>query len=102
MIKSMDDERDIGAEAPRLLADTAPWAERLQFDLFRQAPAWRKLEIADDLIRGAIGVSMAELQRRFPGARPAELKRHLADVVLGPDVAIRVYGPLRSPPSPGQ
>jgi hypothetical protein len=79
-----------------LQADTAPWAEQLQFKFFREAPAWRKLEIAGDLTRGAILLTVAELERRFPQASPAEIRRRLADKLLGPELAARVYGPLVS------
>lgn len=38
MIMRMDDDSDTEAGPPKLLTDTAPWAERVQFDFFRQAP----------------------------------------------------------------
>jgi hypothetical protein len=77
-----------------LQADTAPWAERLQFKFFREAPAWQKLQTAGNLTRWAITMAQAELERRYPAASPAEIRRRLADKLLGPELAARVYGPI--------
>ncbi len=78
----------------QLQADTAPWAERLQFKFFREAPAWQKLQTAGNLTRWAISVSQAEIERRYPLASPSEVRRRLADKILGPELALRVYGPI--------
>ena len=66
----------------QMQADTAPWAERLQFKFFREAPAWLKLQTAGNLTRWAI--SMAQ----------AEVRRQLADKILGPELAARMYRPI--------
>lgn len=75
-------------------ADTALWAEELQFKFFREAPAWRKLEMAGELTRGMLVLAETGLKNRNPGASPQEVRRLLADMLLGPDLAARVYGPL--------
>jgi len=75
-------------------ADTAPWAEEIQFRFFREAPAWRKLQVADDLTRGMLQLVQTGLEARHPDDTPAQIRRRLADVVLGEELALRVYGPL--------
>lgn len=75
-------------------ADTQQWAEDAQLQLFRQTPAWRKLEILADLNRGMLLLAESGLRARHPEATSAEIRRRLADMVLGPELAARVYGPL--------
>jgi hypothetical protein len=43
-------------------------------------------------------LALAGLRDRHPGASPDELRRRLADVLLGADLAERVYGPLANRP----
>ena len=38
------------------------------------------------------------LHQRHPHASPEELRRRLADIRLGPELAARVYGPLSEEP----
>jgi len=74
--------------------DTSPWAEELQLKFYRDAPAWRKLEVAGDLTRGLLILAEAGLKERYPKDSPAMLRRRLAGVILGADLAAQVYGPL--------
>lgn len=74
--------------------DTSPEAEEIQLTLWRQAPAWRKLEQMARLNRMARQLALAGLRRRHPEASEQELRRRLADLILGPDLAERVYGSL--------
>jgi hypothetical protein len=50
-------------------SDTHPEMEALQIELLRQSPPWR-----------------------YPGIGPQELHRRLADLLLGDDLAQKVYG----------
>lgn len=77
-----------------LHADTDAWAEDIQFKFFREAPAWRKLELAGDLTKGMMQLAESGLRNRHPNASPTEIRRLLADMLLGPELAIKVYGPL--------
>ena len=77
-----------------LHADTDAWAEEIQFKFFREAPAWRKLEIAGDLTKGMLQLAESGLRSRHPQASPAEIRRRLADMLLGPELAAKVYGPI--------
>lgn len=73
--------------------DTTPEVEAILFRLWRETPCWRKWELMDDLNRAAREIALAGLSRRYPTAGPKELRRHLADLILGPDLAATVYGP---------
>jgi hypothetical protein len=72
--------------------DTRPAAERVQIELLRQAPAWRKLELLGQLNEMARDLALSGLRQRHPRASPDELKRLLADLILGPDLVARAYG----------
>jgi hypothetical protein len=63
--------------------DTSPEAEAVLFRLWRETPAWRKLEMMDSLNQGARQLALIGLRKRFPDASPAELQRRLATILLG-------------------
>ena len=77
-----------------LFSDTRPEAERVQIELLRQAPIWRKLELLGQLNQTARTLALSGLRQRYPQASPQELRRRLADLLLGQELATRVYGPL--------
>ncbi len=77
-----------------LSSDTSPQAERVLIELLRQAPAWRKLEMVGQLNETVKILALTGLRQRYPHASPEELRRHLADLLLGPELALRIYGPL--------
>jgi hypothetical protein len=77
-----------------LFPDTRPEAERVLLELLRQAPPWRKLEMLGQLNQAARTLVLSGLRQRYPQATPQELRRHLADLLLGPTLAAQVYGPL--------
>lgn len=74
--------------------DTTPEVEEIQFAFYRSAPTWKKLEIASQLNQMARTLALSGLRERWPDATADELQRHLADMLLGPELAARVYGPL--------
>lgn len=74
--------------------DTTPEAEVILFKLWREAPAWRKLEMMEGLNRSARQLALMGLRQRFPNASTAELRRRLAALILGEELASRVYGPV--------
>ncbi|MBI3922635.1 MAG: hypothetical protein HY318_14530 [Armatimonadetes bacterium] len=73
--------------------DTRPEAERVQIELMRQAPAWRKLQLVGQLNRSLRTLALSGLRQRHPGESEVELRRRLADMVLGAELAGKVYGP---------
>lgn len=78
----------------QLQADTALWAERLQFKFFREASPAKKLRTMARLNRMARTLALSGIRDRYPQATPAELRRRLADKLLGPELAAKLYGPI--------
>ncbi len=77
-----------------LFPDTRPEAEEVLIELLRQAPVWRKLEMVGQLNQMVRTLALSGLRQRYPDATPEELRRRLADLILGPELAARAYGPL--------
>ena len=65
-------------------------------DLLRQAPPWRKLEMVGQMNQAVSTLALSGLRQRHPQAKPEELCRRLADLLLGPALAAQAYGPLES------
>lgn len=85
------------------LADDTPLeVEAFQLEMIRQTPVWRRLEIVAELNESVKMMALAGLRSRHPNASPTELRRRMADLCLGQELAERVYGPLTSvaPPEP--
>lgn len=79
---------------PTLSPDTDPEAERIQIEIFRNMPAWRKVQLVEDANRTARQLALAGLRQRHPDAGPEELHRRLVGLFLGEELATQVYGPL--------
>ena len=77
-----------------LFPDTRPEAEAILIDLLRKAPTWRKLEMVGQLNEAVKTMMLIGLRERYPEDSPALLHRRMADLLLGPELAARVYGPL--------
>ena len=71
--------------------DTHPNMESLQIKLLRETPPWRKMEIFAELNMAARELAVAGLRQRYPEADDTALLRHLADNLLGPDLARKIY-----------
>jgi hypothetical protein len=81
-----------------LYLDTSAEIERLQIDGLRQMPAWRKAALMAEMSRTVRMLALAGVRQRFPQETPAQRRRRLADLVLGPELAFRAYGlPLEDP-----
>ena len=74
------------------LSDTSPEVEEVLIQLLRQAPAWRKFKMVGELNATVKQFALAGIRQRHPDASEAELKRHLADILLGEELAAKVYG----------
>ncbi len=81
------------------LTDTSADAERVQIEILRSMPSWRKLQLWNDLNMAMRQVALAGLHERFPSATSQELRRRLATILLGPELAARAYGPEPDPPT---
>jgi hypothetical protein len=76
-----------------LSLDTDPEIEKLQIEGLRQMPPWRKVALLCDMNRTLRCLALAGLRQRYPEDSPAQRQRRLADLILGPDVAARAFGP---------
>jgi hypothetical protein len=77
-----------------LASDTHPDAERVLLELLRRASPARKMAMVLSANRTARALALTGLRERHPGDSPARLRRRLADLWLGPDLAAKAYGPL--------
>jgi hypothetical protein len=75
------------------ISDTSPEVERVQIELLRSMPSWRKFQLWNDLNMSVRQLSLTGLRQRFPSASQQELRRRLATILLGPELAARAYGP---------
>ncbi len=69
--------------------------ESLQIQLWRQASPTRKMHMLAHLNASAKTVALAGLHSRFPDASAAELRRRLADLLLGEELARKIYGEIK-------
>ncbi len=76
-----------------LFSDTRPEAEAVLIELLRNAPPWRKLHMVSQLNATVRSLAESGLRQRHPEAGEAEIRRRLADLLLGPALAETVYGP---------
>lgn len=77
-----------------LYSDTHPKMEALQIQLWRQASPTRKMQMLAQLNASARTLALTGLPSRYPQASEAELRRRLADLLLGEELALRVYGEM--------
>lgn len=75
-----------------LYSDTHPKMEALQIQLWRQASPTRKMEMVAQLNSTTQTLALAGLRAQFPNADTAELRRRLAGLLLGEELAQKVYG----------
>jgi hypothetical protein len=75
-----------------LFPDTSPDAEQVLVDLLRATPPWRKLEMVGQMNQAVRELALAGLRQRYPGASRDELRRRLAGLLLGEELAAQVYG----------
>ena len=66
----------------------------MQIEGLRRMPAWRKMALMAEMGRTVRTLALAGLRQRYPDDTPALRRRRLADLVLGSELAARVYGPL--------
>ncbi len=77
-----------------LFPDTRPEAEAVLIRLLREAPPWRKLEMVDQLNQSVKMLALAGLRQRYSNDGENHLNRRLVDLLLGDELAFKVYGPL--------
>jgi hypothetical protein len=74
--------------------DTHPKAEAVQIALIRQAPTWRRAYLMGSLNHAVRTAAYQGLKARYPHEPDQLLRRRLADILLGKELALKVYGPL--------
>ncbi len=72
--------------------DTHPEMETLQIRLLRSVSPAQKMEMLAGLNASARTLALNGLRRRYPQASEWELRRKLAGLLLGEDIARKVYG----------
>ncbi len=75
-------------------SDTSPEIAELQRKLLRQVSSARKLAMLGEMNKTVKTLALSGLRTRYPEDSPAMLRRRLADLILGPELAAQVYGPL--------
>jgi len=74
-------------------SDTRPEVEEIYLDLLRKASPARRLALVGMMNETVKILALSGLKSRFPDDPPEMLRRRLADLLLGPELARRVYGP---------
>jgi hypothetical protein len=75
-----------------LFSDTHPKMEALQIQLLRQASPTRKMNMLAQLNASARRLALTGLRSRYPQAGEDELRRRLAGMLFGDELARKVYG----------
>jgi len=75
-----------------LSSDTHPKMEALQIQLLRQASTTRKMNMLAGLNASARLLALTGLRAQYPQASAAELRFKLAGLLLGDEIAQKVYG----------
>ena len=75
-----------------LFPDTDPKMEALQIRLWREASPTRKMQMLTQLNEAARLLALAGLRSRYPQADENELRYRLAVLLLGEELARKVFG----------
>ncbi len=71
-------------------SDTDPRIEKIQIEMLRQLSPARKMRMVSQMNHTVRTFVMAGLKRRHPEASPERLRRILAGILLGEDLAQKV------------
>lgn len=77
-----------------LFPDTHPKMEALQIELWRSASPARKMQMLAQLNKSARLLALTGLRSQYTQAGETELRRRLAGLLLGEEIACKVYGEL--------
>lgn len=78
-----------------LYSDTHPKMEQMQIEIIRRMPPWRKMAILDGLNETVKTLALAGIKQRNAGATPEQIQRMLAELMLGAELARKVYDHAR-------
>ncbi len=79
---------------PPPFSDTHPKIHALQIEMLRKATPARKLEMMAELNAAVRMLALSGLRSRYPHASKRELRRRLAALLLGEELARKVYGSI--------
>ena len=78
-----------------LYSDTDPKIEQMQIEFIRRMPAWKKFAIVDGLNETVKTLALSGIKQRHPKATPQQIQRMLAELMLGTELARKVYDHAR-------
>jgi hypothetical protein len=79
----------------KLSSDTHPKIEKMQIEFIQRMPSWKKFAIVDDLNQTVKTLAMSGIKQRNPNATIDQLNRMLAGLILGEELARKVYDHAR-------
>jgi hypothetical protein len=74
-----------------LYSDTHPKMEALQIQVIRRMPTWKKISIVNDLNETVKAMAISGIKQRHPHASAEQVRQMLAELMLGADLARKVY-----------
>lgn len=78
-----------------LFPDTSHQMEDIQLKLIRRMPIWKKVAIVEGLNETVKTLAISGIKQRNPRATPEQIRRMLADLMLGAELARKVYDHAR-------
>ncbi|MBI3738174.1 MAG: hypothetical protein HY258_03915 [Chloroflexi bacterium] len=63
----------------------------MQIELIRRMPAWKKISIMDGLNETVKTLAISGIKERHPDATPQQIQRMLAEMMLGEELARKIY-----------
>jgi len=78
-----------------LFSDSHPKIEKMQIEFIQRMPSWKKFAIVDGLNETVKTLAMSGIKQRNPNATIDQLNRMLAELILGKELAQKVYDHAR-------
>ncbi len=78
-----------------LFPDTHPKMEAVQIEMIRRMPPWKKIAVVDSLNETVKTLVISGIKQRHPQATPEQVHRMLAELMLGLELADKVYSHAR-------
>ena len=78
-----------------LSSDTNPKIEAMQIELIRRMPSWKKIAMVDSLNETVKTLALGGIRQRHPEATSEQIRRVLAEIMLGAELARKVYDHAR-------
>jgi hypothetical protein len=69
--------------------------EAVQIEMIRRMPPWKKIAVVDSLNETVKTLVISGIKQRHPQATPEQVHRMLAELMLGLELADKVYSHAR-------